>query len=168
MRFRSLWSFTCVSLSTVGETLSISLLMMWIIPLDATTSDWTTTPFFLLPWIRIVVRVSWKKTERWIQSELVFIFYFKRPVWSEKWSLHDDDDESLCCVSHPLWCVGLSWFSSQSVKNVTFLHSVKGHHPGNQVHLAQVFSFGWVGRQSPHLVKKEFHFQTSSFLHPER
>lgn len=57
--------------------------------------------------------------------------------------------------THPLWYVRLSWFSGQSVKNVGFLQSVKGHHPGNQVHLTQVFGFGQVSCQSPHLVSTQ-------------
>lgn len=137
VHIKSVCGFTCVSLSTVGETLSISLLMMWIIPLDATTSDWMTIPFFLLPWIRILV--SWKRTVRWCHSS----------EWLKVWS-----EELFVSVSHPLRCVGLSWFSCQSVKDVTFLQSVKGHHPGHQVHLTQVFSFGRVSCQSPHLVNK--------------
>lgn len=45
---------TCESPWTMGDTLSISLLIRWIIPLDATFSAWTTTAFFLLPWRRIL------------------------------------------------------------------------------------------------------------------
>lgn len=59
---------TWVSLSTVGATLSISLLMTWIIPLDATTSDWMITPFFLLPWIRILVWESWRTNRSWVTN----------------------------------------------------------------------------------------------------
>lgn len=59
---------TCGRSSTVGFTLSISRLTMWIIPLEASRSGRSTVPFLLLPYTRILLTLSCRE-HRDLQDE---------------------------------------------------------------------------------------------------
>ena len=72
-------SLTPVLLSTLADTPSISILIIWIMPLDATMSDWTIVPFILWPWIRILSRVSWKETRWWHFDKSISLFHLFHP-----------------------------------------------------------------------------------------